>query len=76
MHLDLLGIPQSGENVKTLLFFTFSVLIDSQPETTIILYIVASPARGLLNREKRPKILCRALHGTLFLFGTDGYGFQ
>ena len=35
-----------------LLFLTFSVLVANP---TKLLYTVANPARGLLNREKRPK---------------------
>ena len=53
MHLDLLSIPQSGvKNAKMLLFLTFSVLVANPKK---LLYTVANPARGLLNREKRTK---------------------
>ena len=38
--------------VEKLLFLTFSVLV-ANPQK--LLYTVASPARGLLNREKRTK---------------------
>ena len=47
MHLDLLSIPQSGEkNVVSHI-----QRIGVQPEKKL-LYTVANPARGLLNREK------------------------
>ena len=44
--------PTQGENVKTLLFLTFSVL-GADPMN--LLYTVANPACGLLNREKKKK---------------------
>ena len=42
--------PVREKNVKTLLFLTFSVLVANPRQP---LYMVANPARGLLNREKR-----------------------
>ena len=45
MHLDLLLL-------LSLLFLTFSVLVANPKK---LLYTMANPARGLLNREKRTK---------------------
>ena len=51
MHLDLLSIPQSGGKML-LLFLTFSALVANPKK---LLYTVANPARGLLNRGKKKK---------------------
>ena len=42
-----------GEKPTVMLFFPFNVLVANPKKT--ILYTVANPARGLLNREKRTK---------------------
>ena len=46
------SIIRSGFRLFLLLFLTFSVLV-ANPET--LLYTVANPGRGLLNREKKRK---------------------
>ena len=44
--------PRRVLSLKLLLFLTFSVLVANPKK---LLYTVANPARGLLNREKRTK---------------------
>ena len=50
-HLNLLSIHLKWKSVL-LLFLTFSALVASPKK---LLYTVANPARGLLNREKKKK---------------------
>ena len=42
----------TGHGCAVMLFLTFSVLVANPKK---LLYTVANPARGLLNREKRTK---------------------
>ena len=45
-------VPSDSRQLLLLLFLTFSVLVANPKK---LLYTVANPARGLLNREKRTK---------------------
>ena len=45
-------VPVDSRQLLLLLFLTFSVLVANPKK---LLYTVANPARGLLNREKRTK---------------------
>ena len=52
LFLLFVWCPCMAINVMLLLFLTFSVLVANPKK---LLYTVANPARGLLNREKRTK---------------------
>ena len=52
LHILHIHTPNFSSSCLLLLFLTFSVLVANPKK---LLYTVANPARGLLNREKRTK---------------------
>ena len=52
--LDKIHTVFTAALLLLLLFLTFSALV-ANPKKTTVLYTVANPARGLLNREKKKK---------------------
>ena len=52
--LDKIHTVFTAALLLLLLFLTFGALV-ANPKKTTVLYTVANPARGLLNREKKKK---------------------
>ena len=53
MHLDLLSIALVVSGGVVVVVVSHIQRIGCQPEKTTVLYTLANPARGVLNREKR-----------------------